>query len=137
MGPAAAGKGAPRDPAPSGALGRRGRRRGDDLVQRVAQPEQPGGGLRRLMVRALYVEGVDRHPALRPDPCEGAVETEIEDPLGQPVQDPDLIPRLDLDDRALHRDLVVDLDGGGERAVEGLAAVRVDVPASFRPRAWL
>jgi hypothetical protein len=112
--------------AAGGAL-HRDRHRGDDVVQRRPQAAQALGILDRLVVRTLDIEGVDRDPALGADPGESDVEPEIKYGLGEAVEEPDLVPGLDLDDRPLHRNLVVDVDGRRERAVERLAAVRVEV----------
>ena len=79
------------------------------------------------MVGALDVEGVDRDAALGADAREGDVEGVVGDDFRQPVEEADLVARLDLDDRALHREFVIDLDGGRKRAVEHFAARRCEV----------
>ncbi len=54
------------------------------------------------MIRAFDVEGIDRHAAFGADPGEGDVESVIADRFRQPVEQTDLIARLNFDDRTFH-----------------------------------
>src|SRR5262245_4491553 len=81
----------------------RDRSRRDHFVERIAQRVQAIGRLDGLVVRAFNVEGVDRDAAFRAYARERDVEAVIGDRLREPIEKTDLVPRLDLDDRALHR----------------------------------
>ena len=104
---------------PSG-TDRRGRR--DDRAQGVAQRVQLGGvGRAGVGLVGLDVEGVDGDAALGVDAGEGRVEAVVGDRLHQAVEQADLVVRLHLDDDAVERELVVDLDGRreGRRQLRG------------------
>ena len=76
-------------------------------------------GLRGL--GALDVKRVDGDAALGADAGKGDVEAVVGNGLGQPVEQADLVARLDFDDGARHRELVVDLDRRREGGVQALA----------------
>ena len=92
---------------------------------------EAGGVLGGLVIGAFDIEGVEGDAALRVDAGKRDVEAVVVDGLGEAVEQADLVMRLDVDDGALHRELVIDLDRGREGGVQGVALRRVAAGGDF------
>ena len=79
------------------------------------------------MIGTLDVKRVDRDAAFGADAGERDVEGVVADDLGEPIEETDLIARLDFHDGALHRELMVNIHGGRKRAVQGFSGRRGEV----------